>query len=91
VYVSIHSKADKVWLLLRSCGFLLFVYYNLHCTVAYVTCSELDGIVGWLVYFGRLYVGKGMDALDEVKALGVRMVKSELDEVFTRSPYYNTL
>jgi AAA+ ATPase superfamily predicted ATPase len=50
--------------------------------------SELDGIVGWLVYFGRLYVEKGMDALDEVKALGVRMVKRELDEVFARSPYY---
>jgi len=44
--------------------------------------------VGWLVYFGKLYVEKGMDALDEAKALGVRMVKSELDEVFTRSPYY---
>lgn len=50
--------------------------------------SELDGIVGWLVYFGKLYVEKGEDALDEVKSLGSKIVRKELDEAFSRSPYY---
>jgi len=50
--------------------------------------SELDGIIGWLVYFGKLYLEKGNDALEEVKSLGAKMVKRELDEAFSRSPYY---
>jgi AAA+ ATPase superfamily predicted ATPase len=49
---------------------------------------ELDGIIGWLVYFGKLYLERGIDALDEVKALGAKMVKKELEEAFSRSPYY---
>ena len=50
--------------------------------------SELDGIVGWLVYFGKLYLEKKEEAIDEVKSLGSKIVKKELDEAFSRSPYY---
>lgn len=50
--------------------------------------GEIDGVVGWLVYFGKLYPEKGVDALDEVKSLGSKMVKKELEGLFIRSPYY---
>jgi len=51
--------------------------------------DELGGIVGWLVYFGKLYQEKGDAALDEVKEVGSRLVKKELDELFQKSPYYS--
>jgi AAA+ ATPase superfamily predicted ATPase len=50
--------------------------------------SELDGIIGWLVYFGKLYLERGNDALEEVKSLGAKIVKKELDEAFSKSAYY---
>ncbi|MGC8570428.1 MAG: AAA family ATPase [Caldivirga sp.] len=50
--------------------------------------NELDGIVGWLTYFGKLYLDKGLEALDEVKELGINMVKSEIEELYSRSQYY---
>ncbi len=50
--------------------------------------EELDGVVGWLVYFGRLYLEKGADAIDEVKEMGAKLVKRELEEALSRSPYY---
>ncbi len=50
--------------------------------------NELDGIVGWLVYFGKLYLEKGNDALEEVKILGSKLVRKELEEAFSKSPYY---
>ncbi|MFP3320377.1 MAG: ATP-binding protein [Acidilobus sp.] len=51
--------------------------------------EELDGVVGWLVYFGRLYLEKGADAIDEVKEMGAKLVKKELEEALSRSPYYS--
>jgi AAA+ ATPase superfamily predicted ATPase len=50
--------------------------------------SELDGIIGWLVYFGKLYADRGKEALEEVRSMGVRLLRKELDEAFSRSPYY---
>ncbi|MCH1772160.1 MULTISPECIES: ATP-binding protein [Metallosphaera] len=50
--------------------------------------DELDGIVGWLVYFGKLYLERGEDAIEEVKELGSRMIRAELQELFVRSPYF---
>ncbi|GAB6943598.1 AAA family ATPase [Vulcanisaeta sp. JCM 14467] len=50
--------------------------------------DELGGIVGWLVYFGRLYPEKGEDAIEEVKELGANLVRAELEELFSRSQYY---
>ncbi|MEM0373295.1 MAG: ATP-binding protein [Sulfolobaceae archaeon] len=50
--------------------------------------KELDGIVGWLVYFGKLYLEKKDDAIKEVKEIGSRLVKEELREAFSRSAYY---
>lgn len=52
--------------------------------------DELGGIVGWLVYFGRLYPERGgVDAINEVKGgIGANLVRSELEELFSRSQYY---
>lgn len=50
--------------------------------------SELDGIVGWLVYFGKLYADRGEEALEDVRSMGIKLLRKELDEVFSRSPYY---
>ncbi len=50
--------------------------------------DELGGIVGWLVYFGRLYPKKCEDAINEVKEIGANLVRSELEELFSRSQYY---
>ncbi|ADN50247.1 AAA family ATPase [Vulcanisaeta distributa] len=50
--------------------------------------DELGGIVGWLVYFGRLYPERGVDAINEVKEIGANLVRSELEELFSRSQYY---
>ena len=43
---------------------------------------------GGVVHFGKLYLDKGNDAIEEVKSLGARIVKKELDEAFSKSPYY---
>lgn len=50
--------------------------------------DELGGIAGWLVYFGRLYPEKGEDAINEVKEIGANLVRTELEELFSRSQYY---
>ncbi|WP_243678255.1 ATP-binding protein [Vulcanisaeta distributa] len=51
--------------------------------------DELGGIAGWLVYFGRLYPPeKGEDAINEVKEIGANLVRTELEELFSRSQYY---
>ncbi|MCG3109493.1 hypothetical protein L3N51_01785 [Metallosphaera sp. J1] len=50
--------------------------------------EELDGIVGWLVYFGKLYLERGGEAIQEVKELGTRLIREELQELFMKSPYY---
>lgn len=50
--------------------------------------EELGGIAGWLVYFGKLYQEKQGDVLNEVKEIGSKLVKKELDELSARSPYY---
>ncbi|ABW02750.1 AAA family ATPase [Caldivirga maquilingensis] len=50
--------------------------------------DELDGIVGWLVYFGKLYLDRGVDAIYEVKEMGAKMVMREVEELFNRSQYY---
>ncbi|BCU68039.1 ATPase AAA [Sulfolobales archaeon HS-7] len=50
--------------------------------------KELDGIVGWLVYFGKLYLEKKEEAIEEVKEIGSNLVREELKELEARSPYY---
>ncbi|WP_054837409.1 AAA family ATPase [Metallosphaera hakonensis] len=50
--------------------------------------KELDGIVGWLVYFGKLYLERKEGAIEEVKEIGSNLVKEELKELEIRSPFY---
>ena len=50
--------------------------------------KELDGIVGWLVYFGKLYLERKENAIEEVKEVGSKLVEQELRELEARSPYY---
>ncbi|QXJ35477.1 AAA family ATPase [Saccharolobus shibatae] len=54
--------------------------------------NELDGIVGWLVYFGKLYLEKRRsDVIREVKELGSRLVREELRELVTKTDLLLTL
>ena len=52
--------------------------------------SRLNGIVGWLVFFGRICLDKGVsrEAIDEAFSKGVRLVMEELSELYRRSPRY---
>ena len=52
--------------------------------------SAFGGIVGWLVYFGRLSVDKGLsrEVIIETFIKGSKLVKEELSKLYKRSPRY---
>jgi len=54
---------------------------------------KLDGIVGWLVTFGRICVDKGVsrDAIEETFVKGVKQVSRELKELYRRSIRYRLI
>ncbi|MEM2021357.1 MAG: ATP-binding protein [Zestosphaera sp.] len=53
--------------------------------------SKVDGIVGWLTYFGCLSVESGspsVEAVNDVNEKALRLVEDELRGLFKRSRYY---
>lgn len=53
--------------------------------------ERVDGIVGWLTYFGCLIIESHKpitEAVDEVTERALKLVQKEVDEVFRRSRYY---
>jgi AAA+ ATPase superfamily predicted ATPase len=54
-------------------------------------CKRVDGIAGWLTYFGcSFYESRktGKEVLDEVTERALKLVKEELEKVFGKSRYY---
>jgi len=53
--------------------------------------ERVDGIVGWLTYFGCLIIESHKpitEAVDEVTERALKLVQKEVDEVFRRSRHY---
>jgi len=52
--------------------------------------NVFDGIIGWLVYFGRICLDRGFsrDAVRETLSIGANLVAKELDELYQRSKRY---
>ncbi len=52
--------------------------------------NTFNGIVGWLVFFDRICIDRGIsrDAIRETFTKGMRLVLEELEELYNRSPRY---
>ena len=52
--------------------------------------NTFNGIIGWLVYFGRTCIDKGLtrEAINETLIKGSALVKEELSELYNRSKRY---
>ncbi|MCS7367318.1 MAG: ATP-binding protein [archaeon YNP-WB-062] len=54
-------------------------------------CGRVDGIVGWLTYFGYSIVesrNPSMEIVNETAEKALKLVQEEMDKVFKRSKYY---
>jgi AAA+ ATPase superfamily predicted ATPase len=59
--------------------------------VFYKIYEEVDGIVGWLTYFGYSIAEShsfNMEVLNDVTEKALKLVHEELDKIFKRSKYY---
>lgn len=54
--------------------------------------NHLDGVIGWLVFFGRLSIDRNLvnrrEGIMETFTQGAKLVKGELEELFQRSRRY---
>lgn len=79
----------------KSIGFLRKGFEELKMNVSedmlHEICKRVDGIVGWLTYFGcSVYESKKVEreVLDEVTERALKLVENELEKVFGKSRYY---
>lgn len=71
-----------------------FEEYDIHPSKSFLreAADLLDGIIGWLVFFGRLCIDRNLvnkkEAIKEVIIQGSKLIRSELGELLSRSKRY---